>query len=50
MVSGSELAIRSDPRDAEICVDERFLGNAPAKLKLAAGSHEVVIKAAGFAE
>jgi hypothetical protein len=31
-------------------VDEKFIGNAPAKLKLAAGSHIVVMKAAGFAE
>jgi hypothetical protein len=31
-------------------VDEKFVGNAPAKLKLAAGSHIVVIKAAGFSE
>jgi PEGA domain-containing protein len=31
-------------------VDEKFVGNAPAKLKLAARSHVVVIKAARFAE
>jgi PEGA domain len=34
----------------QIYVDEKFAGNAPAKLKLPAGSHDVVIKAAGFAE
>jgi hypothetical protein len=44
------VAITSDPEDAEIYVDEKFVGNAPAKLKLAAGSHNMVIKAAGFAE
>ena len=40
----------SDPDGAEIYVDEKFVGNAPAKLKLGAGSHIMVIKAAGFAE
>lgn len=44
------VAITSEPDDAEIYVDEKFVGNAPAKLKLAAGSHIVVIKAAGFAD
>ena len=44
------VAITSDPEDAEIYLDEKFVGNAPAKLKLAAGSHNMVIKAAGFAE
>jgi S1-C subfamily serine protease len=44
------VAITSEPDDAEIYVDDKFVGNAPAKLKLAAGSHIVVIKAAGFAE
>jgi hypothetical protein len=31
-------------------VDDKFVGNAPSKLKLAAGNHIVVMKAAGFAE
>jgi S1-C subfamily serine protease len=44
------VAITSDPEDAEIYVDDKFVGNAPAKLKLAAGSHTMVLKAAGFAE
>jgi S1-C subfamily serine protease len=44
------VAIISDPEDAEIYVDEKFVGNAPAKLKLAAGSHNMVLKATGFAE
>jgi hypothetical protein len=44
------ITITSDPDDAEVYVDEKFVGNAPAKLKLAAGSHIVVMKAAGFAE
>jgi S1-C subfamily serine protease len=44
------VAITSEPDDVEIYVDEKFVGNAPAKLKLAAGSHIVVMKAAGFSE
>jgi PEGA domain len=44
------VAIMSDPDGAEIYVDEKFVGNAPAKMKLAAGSHIMVIKAVGFVE
>jgi serine protease Do len=44
------VTITSDPEGAEIYVDEKFVGNAPAKLKLAAGSHTMVVKASGFAE
>jgi hypothetical protein len=44
------VAITSDPEDAEIYVDDKFVGNAPAKLKLTAGSHTMVLKAAGFDE
>ena len=44
------VTISSDPEDAEIYVDDKFVGNAPAKLKLAAGSHVIVVKAAGFVE
>jgi hypothetical protein len=44
------VAITSEPDDAEIYVDDKFVGNAPAKLKLAAGNHIVVMKAPGFAE
>jgi PEGA domain len=33
---------------AEIFVDGKFHGNAPANLKLAAGSRVVVLKSAGF--
>jgi S1-C subfamily serine protease len=44
------VVITSEPDGAEIYVDEKFVGNAPAKLRLAAGSHLVVLKAVGFAE
>jgi S1-C subfamily serine protease len=44
------VLITCDPDGAEIYVDEKFVGSAPAKLKLAAGSHDIVIKAEGFAD
>lgn len=44
------VMITSDPDGAEIYVDEKFVGDAPAKLKLAAGNHTMIIKAAGFIE
>jgi hypothetical protein len=31
-------------------VDDKFVGSTPAKLKLGAGSHIMVIKSAGLAE
>jgi len=44
------VTITSDPEDAEIYVDDKFIGNAPAKLKLPAGNHVMTLKAAGFKE
>ena len=44
------LTITSDMDSAEIFVDGKFHGNAPASLKLAAGSHMVLVKSAGFAD
>jgi S1-C subfamily serine protease len=38
------VTITSDPDGAEIFVDDKFAGNAPAKLKLPAGTHSVVLK------
>ena len=49
--SGSgTVTITSDPDGAEIYVDAKFVGNAPAKLKLPAGNHVMTLKAAGFKE
>jgi hypothetical protein len=42
------VTITSDPEAAEIFVDGKFHGNAPATLKLAAGSHSIVLKSSGF--
>ena len=44
------VSITSDPDGAEIYVDAKFVGNAPAKLKLPAGNHVMTLKAAGFKE
>jgi S1-C subfamily serine protease len=38
------IAISSDPDGAEIYVDDKFVGNTPAKVKLPAGSHGIVLK------
>ena len=44
------VAITSDPDGAEIYVDGKFVGDAPAKLKLTAGNHTMSLKVAGYAE
>jgi serine protease Do len=44
------VTISSDPDGAEIFVDDKFLGNAPATLKLPPGSHAVLLKFPGHAD
>lgn len=44
------VTVSSDPDGAEIFVDNKFLGNAPATLKLPAGSHAIVLKFPGRTE
>ncbi len=44
------VTLTSVPDGAEIFVDDKFVGNAPAVLKLPAGTHRVVLKFAGFAD
>lgn len=44
------VSISSDPDGAEIFVDDKFLGNAPATLKLSAGPHTILLKFPGHAE
>jgi len=41
------VSISSDPDGAEIFVDEKFFGDAPATLKLPVGTHSVVLKIPG---
>jgi Trypsin-like peptidase domain/PEGA domain len=42
------ITITSEPDAAEIFIDGKFHGNAPATLKLPAGSHTVLLKFPGF--
>jgi hypothetical protein len=42
------VTFTSLPDSAEIYVDEKFVGNTPATLKLPAGTHIVILKAAGY--
>jgi hypothetical protein len=44
------IAVTSDPDGAEIYVDEKFVGNSPAKLKLPAGAHAIVLRCLNRAE
>jgi len=44
------VVITSEPDGAEIFVDEKFHGNAPATLRLPAGSHVIVLKFPGHAD
>jgi hypothetical protein len=43
------VTISSDPDGAEIFIDDKFLDNAPATLKLPPGSHAVLMKFPGHA-
>jgi len=42
-----QLTVTSEPDAAEIFIDGKFHGNAPATLKLPAGSHVILIKSPG---
>ncbi len=44
------VTITSEPDSAEIFVDDKFLGNAPATLKLPAGSHAILLKFPGHTD
>ena len=44
------ITVSSDPDGAEIFIDDKFLGNAPATLKLPPGSHAVLLKFPGRAD
>lgn len=41
------VTISSDPDGAEIYIDGKFFGDAPATLKLSVGSHEVILRFPG---
>ena len=44
------LTITSEPDSAEVYVDGKFHGNAPATLWLPSGPHEVAVKSSGFTD
>ena len=44
------VSITSDPDGAEIFVDEKFFGDAPATLRLPVGRHSIVLKIPGHAD
>jgi len=44
------IVITSDPDGAEIFVDDKFFGDAPATLRLPAGKHSIVLKIPGRAD
>ncbi len=44
------VTITTDPDGAEIFVDDKFVGSTPAKLKLPAGNHVMLIRGAGLTE
>ena len=46
--SGGVVNVSAGDADCEIFVDGGFVGNTPARVKLAAGSHVVEVKKAGF--
>lgn len=44
----STVEINSTPAGAEITVDEKFMGNTPSSVRLAAGDHKVRLEKSGF--
>ncbi len=44
----STVEIKSTPDGAEITVDEKFVGNTPSSLRLAAGDHKIKLEKSGF--
>src|SRR5712691_1809326 len=44
------VSVSSEPDGAEIFVDDKFMGNAPAALKLPAGPHSILLKFPGHAD
>src|SRR5262249_8268483 len=44
------VTLYSDPDGAEIFVDEKFFGDAPATLKLSVGTHTILLKSRGRAD
>src|SRR5262249_46584429 len=43
-----KVHISSVPANADVYVDDKFVGNAPAALTLSSGSHRIVVKMEGY--
>ena len=46
----TKATIVSDPAGADIYIDQRFVGSAPATVDLASGDHEIAVKRVGYVE
>jgi PEGA domain len=44
----ASIELKSTPDNADITVDEKFMGNTPAVIKLPAGDHKIKIEKSGF--
>jgi hypothetical protein len=42
------IRLAASPQDAEVSVDDNFVGNAPVDLKLTPGKHTIKVMAAGY--
>jgi len=42
------IALVSNPAGADVTIDEAFMGNAPAKLRLKAGKHTIKVSMSGY--
>jgi hypothetical protein len=49
-MSLGSISVASNPDGADISVDDAFVGNAPATLKLTAGKHTIKVTMAGFTD
>jgi serine protease Do len=47
---GEGMVVVSEPEGADIWVDDKFVGSAPAQLKLSSGNHLFVVKLRGHAD
>ena len=49
-VSNATVTLVSDPAGAEIYLDSQLAGNTPSTLQIAAGTHKLVLRLAGYEE
>jgi hypothetical protein len=44
------MSVNSNPDEAEVYLDNSFIGNTPTTLKLNPGKHTIMVKQAGYKE